>query len=517
MDLNNIKLTGPTAAEQYENFRFIDRGGFGEVYLANDTRNKINIVVKFVPINQPTDLDLLSRESSLAISLRHPRIVESYYFNQIALPEGTFAYISMEHVPRGSLHNELSKNPGPHSIAKSIAFLIDVLEGLVYAHDKIVHRDLKPKNLLIDGSENLKICDFGMSKLVAESTRTQTFKGGGSLPYMSPEAFEFTENTPLMDLYSVGIIGFQLVTGQLPFSGSSYIDFRKEHLFTPMPNIQSLRPEVPVKLAEIIKRLSEKRAEDRYQSAGEALTALNSIAPGSPSKFSDLASLAAQKRQNLDAERLQKAQEEETQLSRDKKILVKIRDLANQLNGIVDEINAQLEVERIQAQLSFADTTSIDKIRFELQYIDKSLKVVFFPPQGIPEHIEKLRKESIDNQIRRHGAVMMSPSNSVFLKDGIELVGAMYVEPSTSPPFGFNLFLRKTTQTDLYGEWWVAVFSDHALQAKSPLINHFAFTRSRDLLKEFELCRPGGMHIYTMDYKALNEEHFIELVRELLR
>ena len=299
MNLQNINLKGNLSDGQYSSLNFLERGGFGEIYTAQDNQNNQTVAIKIIPLlSYGIDKNLLQREAEIALSLKHDRIVTTHFFSSVQIDKTEVFYSVMDYLPNGNLESHIETSGGI-AVQDCISFLLDIIDGLIYAHKTIIHRDLKPKNLLIDSDRRIKICDFGLSKLAFESTRTDTFKGGGTYYYMAPEAWTLETNTATMDLYSLGVIAFKLLTNSLPFSGKDIIEIRNAHLYSGIPDLKTYRQDIPLKLIEIINKLLSKRPEDRYNDALAVKQALESVdAYQQPKKHSILAELAARKISN---------------------------------------------------------------------------------------------------------------------------------------------------------------------------------------------------------------------------
>src|SRR5262249_29562804 len=150
-----------------------------------------------------------------------------------------------------------------------------VLRVLSLCHEKhVIHRDLKPQNMILAPSGVVKVLDFGISRMTTLSDLTQTGTSLGSPEYMAPELFVGNAYDPRTDLYALGVVLFELLTGRLPFPGDSLPVLYHEHLTATVPSLRRLRPEIPEWLEHLTERLLAKRASERYQSAEEALTDL---------------------------------------------------------------------------------------------------------------------------------------------------------------------------------------------------------------------------------------------------
>jgi len=185
----------------------------GDLYTAADTSNGNGVVaIKIIKLTDPIYEQLLQEEFVIARKFNHPNIIVTHYYNEFSDNTGKYFYSVMEYMSNGSLHYLISEASGFFPIDDCIFYMRSLLAGLIEAHRDIVHRDLKPNNILIGENDILKLCDFGIAKLVDAETRTKTFKGAGTYPYMAPECWTGNANTKAMDIYSLGIIFFEILT-----------------------------------------------------------------------------------------------------------------------------------------------------------------------------------------------------------------------------------------------------------------------------------------------------------------
>jgi len=264
----------------------LGRGGMGVVYKAEDTKLKRTVALKFLPGDLTADREArerFEREAQAAAALNHPNII---VVHEIGECEGQI-YIAMEYVEGKSLREIVQAIPElPLPIDEIIGVATQVSEGLMKAHEKgIVHRDIKPGNILIDRDGRVKILDFGLAKLKGVSRLTKESSTLGTVHYMSPEQALGKEVDHRTDIWSLGTVLYELLTGEAPFRR----DNEQAVLFSIINDtpaaVTEHRPEVPVELEWIVGKALEKEREDRYQDVGELLTDLRrlrreSVTPG---------------------------------------------------------------------------------------------------------------------------------------------------------------------------------------------------------------------------------------------
>jgi serine/threonine protein kinase len=263
-------IVGPNN-ETFKTSDFLGEGAFGEVYRAVGQDSGTVVAVKLLPIGQlnPDSRIALLNEVKTAQQVTHPNVVQVLYVN-----DGTSSqigpYVVMGYVSGGTLANLLRAQEQSGTqipLKRAIEMMIDIAQGARAINEKVIHRDIKPDNILIEGS-TLKIGDFGISKFVNESTRLHTFKGGQHIAYMAPEAWQNQTNTFKLDVYSVGLVFYQILTIKHPLldkvpDPSNFLDWEKAHLYQQCPDVRTLRNEVPLSIAQLLSRMVSKRPNDR--------------------------------------------------------------------------------------------------------------------------------------------------------------------------------------------------------------------------------------------------------------
>jgi beta-lactam-binding protein with PASTA domain len=263
---------------RYRIVRKLGTGGMADVYLAEDQELGRRVAIKILNDKHAADeqfVERFRREAKSAAGLSHPNIVSIYDRGEA---EGTY-YIAMEHLDGRNLKELLlSRGPAPPHIA--IDYARQILSGMRFAHrNGIVHRDIKPHNVLVDGDGRLKVTDFG----IARAGGTQMTEAGsivGTAQYLSPEQARGSPVDQRSDLYSLGIVLYELLTGTVPFTGDTPVEIAMKHLSEiPVPPSE-LNPAVPKPLEQIVMRALAKDPDDRYQSAEEMESDLDRVARG---------------------------------------------------------------------------------------------------------------------------------------------------------------------------------------------------------------------------------------------
>lgn len=268
----------PEKIGKYQIKRELGRGAMGIVYEAFDPLIERTVAIKTILKSniEKTEVDetfkRFRREARAAGRLSHPKIVSIYEYGE----DDEMAFIAMELV-KGKELKEFFDNDQRFSIGESIRIVLQLLDALDYSHSRnVVHRDIKPANILITGDGQLKIADFGIAK-IDSSNLTQVGVVLGTPTYMSPEQFMGHEVDHRTDLYACGVILYQFLTGERPFSGSVItIMHQAVNKETPLPS--SINPDVSKELDSVVRKAMSKRKEDRFQSASEFMLALKTAA-----------------------------------------------------------------------------------------------------------------------------------------------------------------------------------------------------------------------------------------------
>lgn len=261
-----------------ERYRIIDalgEGGMANVYLAEDIILQRKVAVKILRLdlqNEPQTQARFQREALATSELSHPNIVS-------VLDVGTdhgLPYMVMEYVDGPNLKEYIRKN-APLDLHEVIRIMDQILSAVALAHKhNVIHRDLKPQNILMDKRGNIKIADFGIAVALNQSSITQTNSVMGSVHYMSPEQTRGGMVTKQSDIYSLGIILYELITGTVPFNGDTPVAIALKHAQEPIPSIRKKDTSVPQALENVVLKATAKDPRDRYATAQEMKVDLDS-------------------------------------------------------------------------------------------------------------------------------------------------------------------------------------------------------------------------------------------------
>ena len=261
-------MKGQKISDRYQIIKSIGEGGMANVYLAYDTILDRNVAVKVLRGDLANDEKFVrrfQREALSASSLSNPNIVEVY---DVGEDNGEY-YIVMEYV-EGKHLKALLKKRGKLTVPEVIDITLQITNGLSVAHDSyIIHRDIKPQNILILENGMIKITDFGIAVAMNATQLTQTNSVMGSVHYLPPEQASGKGATLQSDIYSIGILMYELLTGKLPFRGDNAVEIALKHLKEPMPSIRDEIPDIHQSVENIILKATAKNPKNRYSDARE--------------------------------------------------------------------------------------------------------------------------------------------------------------------------------------------------------------------------------------------------------
>lgn len=468
-------LRGPND-EEFALTKYLGRGAFGEVYRAVGGDSGRIVAVKVLyggEFDEAEAQQSLENEAKLAAGVNHPNVVR-------VLHSGTDPelgpYLMMEYVPDGTLKGLLASQAQasePINLARAKAIMLDIAHGARAINERLIHRDIKPDNIL--AAENrFKVTDFGISKVVAERTRTRTFKGIGPITHMAPEAWQSQTNTTKIDIYSVGLVFFELLTLRHPLAETIPDDpgfeaWRDAHLFHPVPDARSVRQDLPLPLAQLLSRMTAKRPQDRPD-WDEIIGVISSSADNEeelPTR--QIVDRAVTRHHEIERQRLDEERQRDQSRNRARLYEASFREVLSRFDAIVAEFNAQFQGGEIRKREIGTD------IAYEL-------------PEAPTMSIRLFSRRETRRQI-----------------SGGELIGgaAMSLQGGASA----NLLLLRDDPNDLYGRWIgclveVSAFVNPAVSlgrlSSTPPTVPFGFLSEQDFY-EHMVHAGGGMHIFTYD------------------
>jgi len=263
-------------AGEYEVEGELGRGGMAVVFRAREVGLRRTVAIKVLPPDlglTPRAVERFQREARMVADLDHPNIIPVYRVGQI----GHILYIVMKFVDGRPL-DALINDQGALPVPVVVYVLRAATHALAYAHDHgIVHRDIKGANLLVDRDGRVTVSDFGVALRAADVTLTADGAVIGTPPFMSPEQCSGQRAGPQSDQYSLGILGFQMLTGSVPFQAESLAGIMQHHFFTPVPDVRLVRDDVPTGLVDVLHVALAKEWAARFPSTRDMLAAINAI------------------------------------------------------------------------------------------------------------------------------------------------------------------------------------------------------------------------------------------------
>lgn len=393
------------------------------VYLAYDTILDRNVAVKVLRGDLATDEKFVrrfQREALSASNLYHPNIVQIYDFDS---EDGQY-YIVMEYV-EGKTLKQLLKRRGSLTITEVIDIMSQVTDGMAHAHDSyIIHRDIKPQNIMILDNGMIKITDFGIAMALNSTQLTQTNSVMGSVHYLPPEQAAGKGSTIRSDIYSMGILMYELLTGQVPYKGDNAVEIALKHLKEPLPSIRKILPELPQSIENIILKATAKNPQNRYKDAREMhqdiITALDESRINEPklvykykendleeTKSLDEAVEVIKKQEKESMEKMKKQELEETKS--EKKILIIFASIFTGLIVLAAVIVFLLPHISKGKTLSVPDVSKLSKV----DATNKLVKQGFTVSCGEEDY-----KYDSSDTIEEGYAIKTSPEAGTMVKEG---------------------------------------------------------------------------------------------------
>lgn len=259
---------GQKINDRYEIIKTIGEGGMANVYLANDTILDRKVAIKVLRGDLSNDEKFIRRFQREALSvsnLSHPNIVEVY---DVGEEDGQY-YIVMEYI-EGKTLKQLLKKRETLTLPEVIDIMLQLTDGLAHAHESyIIHRDIKPQNIMILDNGLVKITDFGIAMALNATQLTQTNSVMGSVHYLPPEQANGKSATVKSDIYSLGILMYELITGSVPFKGDNAVEIALKHMKEKIPSIRKQNPTIPQSVENIVIKATAKNPRNRYDSVKE--------------------------------------------------------------------------------------------------------------------------------------------------------------------------------------------------------------------------------------------------------
>ncbi len=469
MIVTGNQIFGPKNSE-YTVLEFVGSGAFGTVYKVRETKTGEIRAVKTLSAPRDVDLKTFFNEGRLALGIRHPNVIEYYYFHDGNEHPELPVYILMHFASGGTLAEVLGharSEQNSFSNENLLEMFRQLVRGMAAINAKLVHRDVKPGNILID-EKVLKITDFGLAKLISEATRALTFKGGGSFPYMAPEAWRFETNTVALDIYALGMVFYELATLRHPLNLTSEDPqkWMEAHMYQRVVSPDKLNPALGPKISQLIMKMIEKNVAQRFSNWSEIETLLDKAKPASDEN-QRLVEVMLQKRLEQDsAAQAAAAEAERKRKERDdfcEVVLLQVQQqVIEPLIAFIDNFNQHYPGEWISASPGSDEKSA-------LLYLSMPSGARIAVNFHVTLEEEFVRSEQIRDDFGRsfRRTVVRVPK----LKDRhIQGWGVL----KASDDRGINVLLVEEPN-QIYGVWWMLINTSGFFGAGQPRPEPFAF------------------------------------------
>ena len=427
---------GQKINDRYQIVKTIGEGGMANVYLAYDTILDRSVAVKILRGDLANDEKFVrrfQREALSASSLAHPNIVEVY---DVGEDDGVY-YIVMEYID-GKHLKELIKKREKLTVTEVIDIMLQLTDGLACAHDSyIIHRDIKPQNIMILDSGIVKITDFGIAMALNSTQLTQTNSVMGSVHYLPPEQASGKGSTIQSDIYSMGILMYELLSGTLPFRGDNAVEIALKHLKEPLPSIRGECPALPQAVENIILRACAKNPKNRYTDARmmheDLKTCTNQMRANEPKyvyRYQELDEVDTLKKEKAIEKTMEFAKVDDSENGNKEVSTVKVKKINEKDLEVKKENKILLSLGAVFAGLAVIAATVVGLLLFlpgskevvvpDVSGMSVNMAVTKFNELGLKVAPENKYAQS--DTIKEGDVVKSSPSSGRTVKKGSEIV-----------------------------------------------------------------------------------------------
>lgn len=475
---------------------FLGQGGMGHVFLIENKDTGLKYALKSLQYYLPNDSNYFSifNEWKQAQVIKHSNVINYYGFHDGSSAPQT-PYLIMELANDGSLEDFLKSKESLLSEDECLSIFHQIIDGMEAVNKILVHRDIKPDNIFIkDGV--FKIADFGLAKIAQDKTRSKTFKGWGTEPYIAPEAYRSEKNTIQMDMYSIGHVFYQIAALKHAFGSQS--DWEQAHLTAVPYPLSNINVSISPKVSSVINKLIAKKPSSRYQSWDDVRQDLVRATQNKGANKSIINSILQKKvtRDLIKEHELLEKQSKEKEMQRkldilnfqfDNEIILPIKNFINEFNGISDNNSA----------MRMNNQSRSNNVSYQISFDEKFIDIWF---------------KCIDNSdiYERYGNDMWGERVLHKIKPTLnqKLILAWGGLESKNG-HGFNIVLIASDQ-DEYGDWYI-------LENKSSGLNRryenrpepFAFSQN-ELVKEIHTV--GVLHVYSTTIKKLHIDEILKFI-----
>jgi len=482
----------------------IGSGGFGSVFKIEKEDKSLWALKALSDTYQDEKLlKGLINEGNLATKISHSNVIKYIFFHDGSLFNELPPYIIMEFANQGTLKQILEKQIAKKEFLQNSElkqYFDELINGMEAINAELVHRDIKPENILIKDNV-LKISDFGLSKIVEEQTRTSTFKGFGTVKYIAPECWKNGKNTIKMDIYSMGIVFFELATLSHPLkvnNVNNILEWQDAHLFQSPQKPEKFNSNITPIFSQVILKMLEKDASRRFSNWNEIRTELNkeNLPQTTNTIFIDaMLKRRLEKDDQIKTEQLKKQKRQEEIEAFRKLVRFQLnKDILEPLKNLIGEFNAKYLNGKIQMQSEGQNKFLIRLISGQLlileirEIIDEDFyRTVVIDDYGRTIHTTRLERPLLNKK---------------------KIMAWGYVRNQYGK--GFNIILVEK-EDEIYGEWFVLWNTNSGLGGRAKSQEPFAFEFDEI---EKEINNIGAIHIYRIKLGPLQIEHFVKFLDE---
>lgn len=506
---------------KYELLNIIGRGGFGHVFKAiRKADNKYFAVKSMLPsFGDGEDQYVFENEIDVSSKISGKNIIKYEFVNDGKTLSDYPPFIIMEYANNGTLKKLLAdRNNQLFSNEQIISMFTQLANGMKIINQKLVHRDIKPENILIDDN-TLKITDFGLSKIVTENTRTNTFKGWGTYLYMSPEAWTFAPNTIQMDIYSMGIVFFEIASLQYPYASKmdTIEECKRVHLNSGIKNLYSLNPNLNPTIVSVINKMLEKSEKRRFKDWEEIISFLNKNENKSNQLTNIVNSLIITKTE-ADIKKQRETEACQKQIQEEKEFYDLVKSQFN--NDILSSINKMIDTYNSNCADNDKFTTILNSqynsSKFYYEFKTQFKETIVLGLWAVKENSLQKEKFNTWTLVDEYRADIFGPRSytvnyTLTYKDK-PVIGLVKIF-SEDTGLGFNLMLVK--DSGIYGDWYILKGQNNfSLLSNKARQEPFYFDFD-ELSKQIDQIQTTGL--YSLQVSPFTEDLFLENIVSIIK
>ena len=486
--------------DEYTVSSFLGQGGMGHVFLIKEKNGTKKYALKTLQyyLEDTDTYRSLINEWELAQSIRHENVISYRGFD-----DGTASktpYLIMDLAEDGSLQDFLNVQKKMLDEQLCLNIFHQIIDGMEAINKVLVHRDIKPDNIFINNGV-FKIADFGLAKIIQDKTRSKTFKGWGTEPYIAPEAYRFEKNTIQMDMYSIGLVFFQIAGREHALGNPK--DWETAHLMTVPKALNKVNNKISPKVAEVINKLIEKRPKDRYQNWNEVRNELNVATDNNKASYRNSVNKLLDKKLSKD---LQIKEIESQKTLKDIELLRRKGIVSYQFEKVIrtplEDFLTQLNQTVARSESAEIVYNLADKIHdINFSFDGKKVGIWF---SAIDQ------SDELSLSLLKHLGVassnILKPLMPKFRHKVILAWGAV----NFSSGKGFNLLLVQSDE-DEYGDWVILKNSEISLFPNDDKVEPFAFDRSQLRISIYLI---DSNHKYKTEVEFIERQDLMDLITD---